>query len=356
MGGSAATFSQQRIVLAAIAFGVVFAFAAHAGADPAAPLPAPVIRAASAAQPDDLPAPPPPLPDVPSAPTPVEAVPLPAAETPAAPAAGTTALPAPLTGSPDAFGTGSPTPPPAWSSPAPASVPTYAAPATPSTVPCPPPPRYTQAPPRVVSYTYPCTGTTVPTQSVAATPLRSRTWSGCGGLPCCCGISMWHVRLVGGVAFYTGDDAPEECGYFGADFGRTHCGCWGYDVYYRWSSAQFERTLDPTRVVPAKDGGYTHHFGLKLTYERPFGNSRFYWWAGLGAGYFITQDYWYDDEGFEGFGELGIGYVLGRNWRVRLGVNVHAMDTKVTRESYLDDGDSRLLWLIAPVLEVEIDF
>ena len=132
-------------------------------------------------------------------------------------------------------------------------------------------------------------------------------------------------------------------------------GCWGYDVYYRWSGAQYERATRPGCLE--KDGGYTHHFGGKLTYEGQFGSkSRFYWWVGVGAGYFMDQDYWFNDEGFEVYGELGVGYVLSKNFRVRVGVNVHGADTAVTRRDPIDDGQSRWLWLIAPVAQLEINF
>lgn len=164
---------------------------------------------------------------------------------------------------------------------------------------------------------------------------------------------MWHVRLVGGPALYFGTDNPENCGYLGMDLGRTFCGCWGLDAYYRWSSARFSRDFD---YRATKDGGYIHHFGAKLTYERSLGGSRFYAWGGLGGGYFISEDYLYDDEGWQVFGELGIGYIFTKNFRARLGVNVHGMDTVLTRRNPADDGQSRMLWLLAPVLELEVDF
>ena len=183
--------------------------------------------------------------------------------------------------------------------------------------------------------------------------------SGCR-LPCEEGLSQWHVRGVGGVVLYEGDDPGEDCGYLGLDVGRTFCGCWGVDAFYRWNSGEFD-TFRPSRGNPGtlvfgQDGGDWHHFGLKLTYESSFNNSRFYWWAGAGPEYFTTSDYDDDDEGFGVFGELGIGYVVSPTWRIRAGVNVHGVDTKVTRELPINDGKRRFLWLIAPVLEVEASF
>jgi hypothetical protein len=185
--------------------------------------------------------------------------------------------------------------------------------------------------------------------------LPQRTWSGCG-LPCEDGISTWHIRAVGGASFYYGDDSSAEpCTYWGADIGRTFCGSWGLDLYWRMNAAQFERWNEECLVVD-HDGGYMNHFGAKLTMEGAFGQSRWYWWAGLGGGYFITTDFLNDDEGWEAFGELGIGYVLNEQWRVRLGVNAHLMDTHVGRFNAANDNEKRLLWVIAPVLEVQFDF
>jgi hypothetical protein len=48
--------------------------------------------------------------------------------------------------------------------------------------------------------------------------------------------------------------------------------------------------------------------------------------------------------------------VISQNFRVRLGVNAHGLDTTVTRENPADDGEGRWLWVVAPVLEVEFDF
>jgi len=175
------------------------------------------------------------------------------------------------------------------------------------------------------------------------------------GLPCKDGISQWHLRGVLGYATFSGTDSPENCTYWGLDVGRTFCGCWGWDLYYRYNSGRFTR--EPTPGVTFKDGGEFHHFGTKLTYERGFGrNSRLYWWTGFGGGYFTTSKYIANDEGFEVFGEAGLGYVLSRSWRLRAGVDVHGMDTDVTRRLQDDDGQSRWLWIVAPVVEVEFSF
>jgi hypothetical protein len=219
--------------------------------------------------------------------------------------------------------------PPAWSTPAPyytgPSGPVYATPA-----PCPP----GQAP------------------TLYRTVVPQRAYSGCG-LPCESGLSQWHIRGVGGPIFYEGDDPAEDCGYWGVDLGRTHCGCWGWDVYYRHGSGVFQRDDPPM----AEDGGQWHHLGAKVTMERGFGTgSRFYWWAGLGLGYFWTEEYVENDDGLEYFGEAGIGFVLSRNWMLRAGVNVHGTDTSVTRADPANDGESRFLWHIAPVLELEFSF
>ena len=48
-------------------------------------------------------------------------------------------------------------------------------------------------------------------------------------------------------------------------------------------------------------------------------SSSFYFWTGLGAGYYFTSDYVEDSDGFEVFGELGLGYVFNQTFRVRVG-------------------------------------
>lgn len=218
----------------------------------------------------------------------------------------------------------------------------------------PPPPYYAgdQGAP-VARYAAPA-GTTYTTAApAAAVPLSQRCWSGCG-LPCEDGISSWHVRLVGGWPLYEGTDTPDPCSYWGVDLGRTHCGCWGYDLYYRMSGCKFDREGYADNIT--RDGGLYHHIGGKLTWETSIASSKFYVWTGLGAGYYFTTDFEDDSEGFELYGELGVGYVINQTFRVRVGVNVHGGDTDTGRLSVLDEGRDRWLWLIAPVAELEIDF
>jgi hypothetical protein len=184
-------------------------------------------------------------------------------------------------------------------------------------------------------------------------------------LPCEDGISRWHVRPVVGYAFFEGTDPADSCNYYGVDVGRTFCGCWGLDAFYRVNSGRFRRLVFERdaagmltgRTGVARDGGWMHHFGIKLTWERSLGqDSRFYYWFGVGPEYFTTVDYVRNDRGFGVFGELGVGYLFSRNIRFRLGVNVHGLDTSVTRFDPANDGRTRWLWIIAPVGEVEIDF
>jgi hypothetical protein len=184
---------------------------------------------------------------------------------------------------------------------------------------------------------------------VAAAP--ERTWSGCG-LPCSDGISQWHVRGVLGRAWTFGDDEMEDCWYWGFDVGRTFCGCWGLDLFYRYHSGQFDRNNPPQ---PTVDGGEFHHVGAKFTYDFPI-SGKIYGWAGVGPEYWWTSDYLNDDSGFGVFAELGVGYVFNRNIRLRAGVNIHGLDTDVTRVLPANDGDSRWLWVVAPVVELEWAF
>jgi hypothetical protein len=162
---------------------------------------------------------------------------------------------------------------------------------------------------------------------------------------------------VVGYSFFEGDDPGEACLYWGVDLGRTFCGCWGLDVFYRYNPATFERFLAAGAGGMTKDGGVAHHLGVKITYEKALGQSRFYGWAGLGPEYWWTEDYVDDDSGFGAFGELGIGYVFSQNVRLRAGVNVHWMlDNSAGRFDPANDGRGRDLWVIAPVAELEIDF
>ncbi|MDA1194402.1 MAG: hypothetical protein O2894_04390 [Planctomycetota bacterium] len=157
-----------------------------------------------------------------------------------------------------------------------------------------------------------------------------------------------------GLATFAGTDSAENCVYYGVDIGRTFCGCWGLDLYYRYNSGRFDR--EPAPGQGFKDGGEWHHLGLKATYEQALGGGPVYLWGGLGGGYFWTNNYIANDDGPEIFAEAGVGFNLGRNWAIRAGVNVHGMDTTVTRKFPADDGKSRWLWIIAPVAELEFRF
>ena len=182
-----------------------------------------------------------------------------------------------------------------------------------------------------------------------------RCWSGCG-LPCEEGIqSCFLFRGVVGLSTWYGDDPAADCSYGGLDVGRTWCGskcngCFGLDLFYRRHTGQFD--VDPA----SKDGGTWHHVGIKATYEKSFGGSRFSWFAGAGPESYWTEDYLEDDSGFGVFGELGVGFVLSTHWRVRAGFNAHGMDTGVGRKSAADVDQSRWLWVVAPVIEIQGGF
>ncbi len=171
------------------------------------------------------------------------------------------------------------------------------------------------------------------------------------GLPCERCESDWHVRALGGFSFWLGTDAGDNCGYVGADVGRNLCGsCWSIDGFWRGHSAQFDR--DPS----GHDGGTWNHVGVKASYERSLGGGRWFAYGGAGPEYFWTNDYLHDDSGFGVFGEAGIGYVVSRHFRVRAGLDVHGMYTDAGRQSPADDGNSRWLWVVAPVVGLEFDF
>ncbi len=262
-----------------------------------------------------------------------------------------------------------PPPPPAAPTPYQPGFDSWSTPAAPSGAVAPAPrligstapaaPTYTQSQP--VSPSGPPTVTYVdqpaaPPAPVLTSPLQSGQWNGCG-LPCANGISTWHVRGVVGRAFFSGTDAPEDCGYAGVDVGRTFCGCWGLDAFYRWNSGQFHRlTNGQAGLDGAEFSEGMHHVGMKLTYESSFGNSKFFWWGGAGPEYFWSEGYDVNDTGFGIYAELGIGYVVNRSFRIRAGINVHGLDTDITRRDPADDGQSRWLWVLAPVVQLEIDF
>lgn len=192
-------------------------------------------------------------------------------------------------------------------------------------------------------------------RSVASQPLAStrysRVWDG-SGLPSDNGISMWYLTGVFGRSFHFGDDAADPCWYWGFDSGRSFCGNWGMDLFYRYHSGQYERD---EQGAPDMDGGATHHVGFKLTYDVPLSGD-FYLWNAVGPEYWWTEDYLDNDSGVGLYAETGLGWVINRNLRLRAGVNMHGMDTDVTRKDPADDGQSRWLWVIAPVLQAEYAF
>lgn len=171
------------------------------------------------------------------------------------------------------------------------------------------------------------------------------------GLPCEQGIGGWHARVLGGLSMWAGEDPGENCGYLGADLGANLCGsCWSIDGFWRGHTAHFDR--DPS----GEDGGTWNHVGVKASYERSLGGERWFAWGGAGPEYFWTSDYLHDDRGLGVFGEVGIGYLVSRTFRIRAGIDVHGMSTDAGRASSADDGDSRWLWLVAPTIGLEVDF
>lgn len=197
----------------------------------------------------------------------------------------------------------------------------------------------------------------------AATALRAVLCRRCGnglyGLPCESGCGTWHARVAGGAGFYLGADSDgSACSYFGADVGRTWPCCVGVDVFYRTFGGRFDRAV-LTPGAPAfvgDDVGRFHVVGAKATYERSIRNSRWSWYAGAGPVFFWTQDYLADDDGVGGFGEAGVGYRLGRRWRLRSGLEVHALSTSAARLKAASNNTKRPLWLLAPVLQIEFSF
>lgn len=171
------------------------------------------------------------------------------------------------------------------------------------------------------------------------------------GLPCEQGLNNWRIRGVGGPTFWEGTDASHGCTRLGGDIGRTlPCSCWGVDGFYRTQTATFDR--DPS----GEDTGRFHFVGVKATFEKSIHGSRWFAWGGAGPQYFWTNDFLHNDSGFGVHGEAGIGYILNRNVRIRAGVEANGMSTDVGRQNPADDGDSRWLWLFAPVFGLEINF
>ena len=178
--------------------------------------------------------------------------------------------------------------------------------------------------------------------------IRSRV-----ALPCERRLERWHVRPVGGAAFWLGDDKGDVGLYAGADIGYSFANCFGVDVFYRYAAGTFDRALVSGLL---EDGGSFQFVGLKGTYNASFGSDgRLYFFAGLGAAYYWTGGLQVSDDGVAGFGEIGLGYAVSDAIRLRLGLNLHALDTKSGRFDPAGDGSSRLLWVLAPTLGLELD-
>ena len=183
-----------------------------------------------------------------------------------------------------------------------------------------------------------------------------KCWNPCCGLPCEQCMHNWKVRGLGGVALWTGDEKPNDTrAFWGFDVGHTWCccPCWGVDLYYRTVCAEFDRQF-PTGL--GTDTGTFHFFGAKVNFERSICCSRWYWYAGLGAGGFTTQNYVEDDTGFHFLAEAGVGFVVNRWWRVFAGVNIIGMSTKAGRLLPVDDTERRWQTLFAPVAGIEVNF
>ncbi len=177
------------------------------------------------------------------------------------------------------------------------------------------------------------------------------------GLPCEAGCATWNVGVVGGAGFYLGDEATERaCCYTGADVGRTWpCCCFGASIFYRTFGGRFDRVVTAPGA-PARTGADTgrfHTIGVKATYQRSINNSRWSWYVGAGPEFFWTHDYLANDDGIGGFGEAGVGYRLTRKLSIRGGLEVHALSTSAARLNAANDNSKRLLWVLAPVLQLQ---
>lgn len=172
-------------------------------------------------------------------------------------------------------------------------------------------------------------------------------------LPCERRQGRWHLRAAGGGAFRLGADHGKPGAYGGVDVGYTFPGCVGADLLYRYAGGTFDRLV---AGGVRHDGGSWHMIGLKATYQGTFTrNGRLFGWAGLGCGWMKSVGYVHDDSGFAGYAEAGVGFLLSDSARLRLGGMVEAMDTNAARSDPATDGRSRLLWLLAPTLSLELD-
>ena len=196
--------------------------------------------------------------------------------------------------------------------------------------------------------------TPAPTAQVPVPQASTPTRTGCYTLSCERKENGWHIRASGGVGFWTGTDSPDLGFYGGIDLGYSMCNCIGIDVFYRYAGTQFDRTLANGLL---EDSGDFHTIGLKATFDKSFSDtSRWYWWAGLGVGYFKSRRFQVDDDGVTGYAELGVGYMLSNSMRARLGLNVQALDTVTGRADPANDNSGRLLMLWAPTLGIDLDF
>ena len=213
----------------------------------------------------------------------------------------------------------------------------------------------------IVTVADPCAPAVEPCAPVAAPRYTARAVpDACCGLPCERGCASWHVRGVVGVAFPLGDDIEGEARlYFGADVGWTSACCWGVDVFYRRHCGQLDREF-PVAGAPTligNDGGHFQHVGVKLTYESSINNSpKWSWYVGAGPQFFWADDYLVEDDGIGAFAELGVAYSVNRSLRIRAGVEVLAQDTNVGHTTPALDGESRLVWFVAPVVQAQFDF
>ena len=215
----------------------------------------------------------------------------------------------------------------------------------PCTAPCPAP------------YTAPCPAPCpVPCPAPCPMPCYEKK-----GLPCEQGCSNFHVRGVVGVAFPLGDDFEGDPNlYGGADIGWTSPCCWGIDAYFRTHCHTMDRMVrvPGAGFVEAEDAGHWYHVGGKVTYQRSFCDSAcWFWYAGLGAAYTWSDGYIVDEEGtVSGFGELGVGYRLGKSLRLRAGVEVIGLSSEAAHLTPAQDADERLIWFVSPVVGLEFTF
>ena len=236
-----------------------------------------------------------------------------------------------------------------------------------NTPPRPPPPYALEgspmpAQPRTVIPAPVTTTPSAPIGTVPATPAQpaapapaAATAPRCFTLSCERKENGWHVRANAGAAFWAGPDSGDIGLYGGVDLGYTMCDCIGFDAFYRYAGTQFDRTL-PNGLL--EDSGDFHTVGLKATFDKSFGeNSRWYWFAGLGAGYYKSRRFQVDDDGVSAFGEAGLGWMLSNSLRLRLALNVHTLfNAKVGRNNPANDNSGRTLWLFAPTLGFDLDF